>query len=290
MFNHHFPYRSTTLPDRRQLTWARQGRLIFLLNVFLIVFGSLALAYIFAPGQPPPLTRALAQQASPLQARHSFGPPRLLSSSTSPLSSPLFQGNPRLPEVALTFDDGPLPSSTPQILAILQRFGIKASFFCIGQQVLAYPTIVRQESTDGDLVEDHTWSHPNLVYLPVPALSRQLSMTENTIYRFTSTLPTFFRPPYGATDATVLAQAKKLHLSIVMWSVDPRDWSLPGSQAIIARVLSATHNGSIILLHDGGGNRAQTIAALPTIINALQARGLRFVTIQQLVDDLPQAA
>src|SRR5581483_9766725 len=151
MRNYRFPYRSTTPANRRQLTWVQQGRLIFLLNVLLIVSGSLALAYIFAPGRPLPLTRALAQQVSSLPARHSSGPPQLLSPSPSLLSSPLFQGNPRLPEIALTFDDGPLPSSTPQILAILQRSGIKATFFCIGQQVLAYPAIVRQESADGNL-------------------------------------------------------------------------------------------------------------------------------------------
>lgn len=288
MFNHRFLHRSTTPSDRWQPRLARQGRFIFLLNVFLVVFGALALAYTFAPGQPPPLSQALAQSVSSLPARQSSGPFQRLSSTSPPLNGLLFQGNPRLPEIALTFDDGPLPSSTPQILAILQRFGVKATFFCIGQQVLAYPAIVQQESMDGDLVEDHTWSHPNLVFLPAPALSRQLSLTQNTIYRVTSALPTFFRPPYGEINATVLTQAKKLNLSVVMWNVDPRDWSLPGSQAIVARVLSATRNGSIILLHDGGGNRAQTIAALPTIITALQARGLRFVTIQQLINDLPQ--
>lgn len=115
-------------------------------------------------------------------------------------------------------------------------------------------------------------------------------MTAKSIDQFTTISPAFFRPPYGETNATILAQAKKLSLSVIMWNVDPRDWSLPGSQAIISRVLSATHNGAIILLHDGGGNRAQTIAALPTIITALRVRGLRFVTIPQLVDDLPQSA
>ncbi len=290
MLNHRFPHRSTTPSDRRFPTWTQQGRLIFLLNVFLIVLGSLALTYIFAPGQPPPLTHALAQHVMSLPARHSLTPPQLLHAFTAPLSSPLFHGNPHLPEVALTFDDGPQPSSTPQILAILQRFGVRATFFCIGQQILAYPAIVRQESADGNLVENHTWSHPNLIYLPIPALSRQLSLTANAISQVTSISPTFFRPPYGEINSSILAQAKNQNLSVVLWDVDPRDWSLPGSQAIITRVLSAAHNGAIILLHDGGGNRVQTIAALPTIITALRVRGLRFVTIQQLVDDLPQSA
>jgi len=290
MRNYRFLHRSTIPASRGHPRRIRHARLIFLLGVLLSVFGSLALAYTFTPSQPPPLTHALAQRASPQLARHSLTPPHLSPASTVPLDSPLFHGNPRLPEIALTFDDGPQPSSTPQILAILQRFGVPATFFCIGQQVLAYPALVRQESADGELVEDHTWSHPNLLYLPTPALSRQLSMTANAIYQLTHIFPAFFRPPYGTINANIRAQAKKLNLSIVMWNVDPRDWSLPGSQAIIARVLSSTHNGSIILLHDGGGNRAQTIAALPTIITALRARGLRFVTIQQLVDDLPQPA
>jgi peptidoglycan/xylan/chitin deacetylase (PgdA/CDA1 family) len=203
------------------------------------------------------------------------------------LNGPLFQGNSRLPEIALTFDDGPQPSSTPQILAILQRSGIEATFFCIGRQVQAYPALIRQEQAAGNLVEDHTWSHPNLTLLPTPLLDQQLALTARAILRLTGTPPAFLRPPYGAINASVLARARRLNLSLVLWNVDPRDWSLPGSATIVARVLSTTHNGSIILLHDGGGNRAQTIAALPGIIRALRARGLRFVTIQQLIDDLP---
>jgi peptidoglycan/xylan/chitin deacetylase (PgdA/CDA1 family) len=194
-----------------------------------------------------------------------------------------------VPEIALTFDDGPQPSSTPQILTILQRSGIQATFFCIGQQVQAYPTLVRQEQATGNLVEDHTWSYPNLTLLSTPALDQQVELTARAILRLTGIPAAFLRPPYGAINASLLARASRLHLSIVLWNVDPRDWSLPGSATIVARVLSATHNGSIILLHDGGGNRAQTIAALPGIIRALRARGLRFVTIRQLIDDLPPA-
>jgi peptidoglycan/xylan/chitin deacetylase (PgdA/CDA1 family) len=265
----------------------RQARLVVLLSVLLTVFGALALTYTLAQVQPLPLAHARKLYVASSFARHSFAPPQILPTSALPLSRPLFGGNPRLPEIALTFDDGPLPSSTPQILAILQRFGIRATFFCIGEQVQAYPALTRQEQADGDLVEDHTWSHPNLTYLPTPLLDRQIAMTAQAISHLTGTPPIFLRPPYGAINATVLARAKRFNLSLVLWNVDPRDWSLPGSRTIIARVLSSTYNGSIILLHDGGGNRAQTIAALPTIITALRARGLRFVTIQQLIDDLP---
>jgi peptidoglycan/xylan/chitin deacetylase (PgdA/CDA1 family) len=289
MYNYHFLHRSTSSYGQRPPTWMRQIRLVILFSVLLTVLGTLALAYTLAQVQPPPLTHtSRPHTASPL-ARHSFTVPQLPSSPALPLNSPLFHGNLRLPEVALTFDDGPLPSSTPHILTILQRFGIQATFFCIGQQVQDYPALVRQEQADGDLVEDHTWSHPNLTYLPTPLLDRQIEMTAQAISHVTGTPPLFLRPPYGAINATVLTQAQRLNLSLVLWNVDPRDWSLPGSSTIIGRVLSSTQNGSIILLHDGGGNRAQTIAALPSIITALRTRGLRFVTIQQLIDDLPRS-
>lgn len=288
MRTYRFLHRSTIFPAHRPPTRVRRGRLVCLLCALLTVCGALTLAYTLAPAQSLPLTHALAPYTSSSFARHSIAPPRFSSTIALPLTRPLFQGNPRLPEIALTFDDGPQPSSTPQVLAILRRFGIQATFFCIGRQVAAYPTLVRQEQAYGDLVEDHTWSHPNLISLPTPLLDQQIQLTAQTISRLSGIPPLFVRPPFGATDARVLARAQRLMLSIVLWNVDPRDWSLPGSGTIAARVLSATHNGSIILLHDGGGNRAQTIAALPAIITALRARGLRFVTIQQLIDDLPQ--
>lgn len=286
------PSRSTIFPNQAHLTRVQPARLVLLLSAFLIVSGSLALAYLLTPGNSPSPAHALARHVSSPQITDGSTPTQPLPSpqpSPSPtpvLRAPLFAGNPHFPEVALTFDDGPQLSSTPQILAILQRFGVKATFFCIGQQVQDYPALVRQEHMDGDLVEDHTWSHPNLSYLTAAAISQQLELAAQTIYQFTGIRPAFFRPPYGAINATVLAQARQVRLSTIMWNVDPRDWSLPGSTMIATRVLNTVNNGSIILLHDGGGNRAQTIAALPTIILALQARGFHFVTIQQLVDDL----
>ncbi|HLG77593.1 MAG TPA: hypothetical protein VKX46_14340, partial [Ktedonobacteraceae bacterium] len=123
MRNYRFLHRSTIPASQEHPRWIRYARLVFLLSVLLSVFGSLALAYTFTPGQPPTPTHALAQDASPQLARHSLTPPHLSSKSTVPLDGPLFQGNPRLPEIALTFDDEPQLSSTPQILAILQRFG-----------------------------------------------------------------------------------------------------------------------------------------------------------------------
>lgn len=289
------PSHNTLSPGQAYSRRARPIRLIFLLNALLIVCGSFVLAWMLTPGQAPSSTHALAKSigspqttaraapATPTTTIHHISPS---PSPTSWLHTPLFHGNVHLPEIALTFDDGPQSSSTPQILAILQHFGIKATFFCIGQQVRNYPDLARQEQTDGDLVEDHTWSHPDLRSLAAPAISQQLSRTAREIDQVTASEPAYFRPPYGELNATILTQARRLGLSPIMWNVDPRDWSLPGSATIITRVLTTVDDGSIILLHDGGGNRAQTIAALPTIISTLQERGFRFVTVQQLLDDL----
>lgn len=206
----------------------------------------------------------------------------LSSSSALPSHKLLFRGNPHRPEIALTFDDGPQPSSTARILTILRRFDVPATFFCVGQQALDYPGLVRQESQDGNLVEDHTWSHPDLRNLDPQTIRRQLERTTNTLSRLTGTSPRFFRPPYGGVNSTILAQATQHNLSVALWNVDPRDWARPGTRAITSRVLNTTTRGSIILLHDGGGDRSQTVAALPAIIRRLRARGFQFVTLQQL--------
>jgi peptidoglycan/xylan/chitin deacetylase (PgdA/CDA1 family) len=196
------------------------------------------------------------------------------------------RGNPHLPEITLTFDDGPNPPYTSQILAILKRSGIRATFFCIGSQVATHPEIVRQEFAAGHTIGNHTWSHPSLPALSASQVRAQLTMTSDIVQHITGVRPRFFRPPYEALSAQVLAQVNQLGLTTVLWSVDPRDWSLPGVNVIISRVLSQTGNGAIILMHDGGGNRSQTVAALPVIIATLHKRGFRFVTLQQLVADL----
>jgi peptidoglycan/xylan/chitin deacetylase (PgdA/CDA1 family) len=258
------------------------------LSACLLVLSSLVLSYTLSTSKwpEPPPTQARAGAALQKHARSEASHQKDNPAHTQRLKHPLWRGNPHLPEIALTFDDGPSLSFTPQILTILQRFGIKATFFCIGRQVANYPDLALQESADGDLVEDHSWSHPNLSWLSAQGISQQLSQSAQAIEQTTGTRPTFFRPPYGAFTPLVLTQTARFNFSTILWSTDPRDWSQPGTNAIVSRVLNTTSNGSIILLHDGGGNRFQTVAALPTLIPRLEARGFRFVTIQQLINDL----
>lgn len=203
---------------------------------------------------------------------------------TNPAASTVFsQGSPHVPEVALTFDDGPSPY-TPQVLAVLKQFDVKATFFLWGQHVRQFPDYARQELAAGHVSGNHTWTHPHLTTLSNAAVMKELTNTQNEIRQVTGFTPTLFRPPYGDYDANVLAVAGQAGLpSTIAWSYAPLDWEMPPASVIASRVLSNTSNGSIILLHDGGGDRSQTVAALPTIIQGLQARGLRLVTVPQML-------
>lgn len=181
--------------------------------------------------------------------------------------------------VALTFDDGPQPVFTPQILTELQLYGVHATFFCIGRQVQAYSNIVRQLYQSGNVVGNHSWSHPNLTRLSPAAIRWQLSATSVIIQQVTGAAPTLFRPPYDVTNATVRRIAAQLGLVQAGWTIDTHDWQRPGVARIVSTTLTQARNGSIILMHDGGGDRSQTVQALPQIIRGLRQRGFAFIVL-----------
>lgn len=216
--------------------------------------------------------------------------PATLPSPPAPtvsMETVITHGNPNLPEVALTFDDGP-SQYTPQILAILKRYGVRATFFSIGQNIAQFPTYLQQNLAERNAVENHTFTHLHLTNLPFATIYQELSNTQNAVLRETGTRPTVFRPPYGEYNADVVAAANQLGLAVVTWDVDANDWITPQPSAdmIASRILNAAGNGAIFLLHEGGGNRANTVAALPAIITGLQARGLTLVTIPQMLAGL----
>jgi peptidoglycan/xylan/chitin deacetylase (PgdA/CDA1 family) len=200
----------------------------------------------------------------------------------------IYSGNAHFRKIALTFDDGPDPYYTPQILDILDQYRIKATFFCVGRQVEAYPQVVRQEYEAGHVVGNHSWTHPDLGLLPASDVLLQIKRASNALQEVIGTQPMFFRPPYGSLSNHVLKQAYHLGVTTVMWNAgeEARDWLNPGVDFIIRRTLDLICNGSIILLHDCGRDRSQTMAALPVIIQKLQDRGFQFVTIQQMVETL----
>ena len=182
-------------------------------------------------------------------------------------------------EVALTFDDGP-SSYTPQILAVLMRFAVPATFFAIGSEVEARPDLVRAEVAVGMAVGDHSWDHADLTKLPPAAIESELGRAADVIATVTGRRPECFRPPYGATNASVAEAGSRLGLTQILWNVDPSDYLRPGASVIVSRVLGqATGRGLVIGIHDGGGDRSQTVAALAGIIEGLRARGYTFVRL-----------
>jgi len=223
-----------------------------------------------SPSPTGPLPPWLSQAIATLQAKNRL----------------LYSGNASLPEIALTFDDGPNPYYTPLILSILQKYNVKATFFCIGRQVAAYPALVKQEYNAGHVIGNHSWSHPDMALLSSASIRLQLVSTSNVILEVTGVQPIFFRPPYGIMSVPVLTQAYHLGLTTVIWNDEARDWQLPGASVIVNRILGLARDGAIMLLHDGGGNRSQTVAALPYIIRGLRSGGFQLVTIAQMMQDL----
>lgn len=184
--------------------------------------------------------------------------------------------------VALTFDDGP-SAYTPEVLRNLRRFRIHATFFLIGEQVRPNAGLVREELAEGNAVGDHTYTHAN-VSGGGGFASSQIARTRDAIRRASGGyVPCLFRAPGGAVSGALIGVARSLGTLTIQWDVDPRDWSRPGSGAIYSTVVGTATRESIILLHDGGGPRDQTMAALPRIIRTLRARGYGFVTVPELL-------
>jgi peptidoglycan/xylan/chitin deacetylase (PgdA/CDA1 family) len=188
--------------------------------------------------------------------------------------------------MALTFDDGPSPY-TPEIVRILVRMHVPATFFVVGQQLSVFPSALRDEVSHGFEVGDHTQNHAWLAHLSSAGQYAQIRGAAMGIERFGGFAPRLFRPPYGIYTASTLAVLRKLHMLMVMWSIDPGDWRRPGVKAILSNVLSASKPGAIVILHDGGGDRSQTVAALPAIIRGLRHRGYRLVSVPQLITLAP---
>jgi len=197
-------------------------------------------------------------------------------------------GNPNLPEVALTFDDGP-GQYTSQVMALLLFYRVPATFFSIGQHAMQFPASLQEEVAGGHAVGNHTLTHPHLTTLSSSAIFQELKGAQDALFNAGGTRPTLFRPPYGEYNEQVLLAAGQLGLTVVTWSAAADDWNdpQPSADVIASRILSAAENGAIFLLHEGGGDRANTVASLPAIITGLQTRGLRLVTLPQMLAHLP---
>jgi peptidoglycan/xylan/chitin deacetylase (PgdA/CDA1 family) len=178
--------------------------------------------------------------------------------------------------IALTIDDGPSPVYTPQVLRLLERYGVRATFSMIGESVSSYPAVARDVAEAGHTIINHTWDHANLTLLSAAAQRAEIERAASAIHAATGARPRMFRAPYGAWSREALRYCASERLLPLDWSVDPRDWARPGVSEIITTIMGTTRSGSIILEHDGGGDRSQTVAALQTVIPRLLDEGYRF--------------
>jgi peptidoglycan/xylan/chitin deacetylase (PgdA/CDA1 family) len=198
-----------------------------------------------------------------------------------------FLHGPARREVAIGFDDGPAPD-TAAFVRMLERNHARATFFMVGVHLSgADRRLLARELHDGDTLGDHTFTHPDLTRLGAAGVRAELRHTLLAIRALSGYTPCVFRPPYGAYDQAVLRIAGSLGLATVLWNVDPSDWALPPVSTIVQRVLAQVRPGSIVISHDGGGPRGNTLAAYPRIIAALRARGYRIVTIPELLGFRP---
>jgi peptidoglycan/xylan/chitin deacetylase (PgdA/CDA1 family) len=192
-------------------------------------------------------------------------------------------------EVALTFDDGP-GQDTDRLLDVLARLHTPATFFMLGRNVPAFMPTVQRMIDSGVAIDDHSMDHPALASLSAVDQRAQVADAAQVIEDAGAPYPRLFRPPYGSYNQTTHAVLGRLGMLSVLWSVDSEDYTKPGVDAIVKNVVSAVHPGAIVLMHDGGGDRSQTIGAVERIVPELRRQGYRFVTVPRLLLDNPPAA
>lgn len=185
------------------------------------------------------------------------------------------------PYIAMTFDDGPSAMLTPKLLDLLAAHHIKATFFVIGENVAEYPEIVARAAREGHEIGNHSWSHPNFGKMSDDAVRSQLRRTDDAIKSATGERPTLMRPPYGSIT---VREKHWIHdefgYRVILWDVDPYDWKRPGPIVVRNRILKETQPGSIVLSHD---IHPGTIEAMPSTLDALEAKGFKFVTVSELL-------
>lgn len=185
--------------------------------------------------------------------------------------------------IALTFDDGPWPKYTAQVLEVLKKNKIKATFFVVGEVLQRHPDLGKRIVSEGHVIGNHTWNHW-YHFFNKEAAALEIDRTSDLIYKTTGTKTTLFRPPGGMLHNGLAAYAQSKDYTVVMWSADSIDYALPSAPTLVNTVIRQASPGGIVLLHDGGGPRKNTVAALPAMISRLKKKGYRFVTIPELLE------
>ncbi|MCY0923953.1 polysaccharide deacetylase family protein [Streptomyces sp. H27-G5] len=223
------------------------------------------------PQGPPPTSYRLAPMTSDSPARPAVAKPAV---RTRPI-----EGLPADPSTAgamvLTFDDGPDPRYTPGILDTLARYQVHAMFFVCGEMATENRDLLRRMVAEGHVIGNHTWTHPLIPQLTRPALTSEIGRTSDVVHQAVGEAPKWFRAPYGAWNRAAFEIGAELGMEPLAWTVDSLDWTEPGTTTIVSRVLKGAGSGVIVLNHDAGGNRAQSVQALATYLPQLLSRGYR---------------
>jgi len=181
----------------------------------------------------------------------------------------------------MTFDDGPHPKLTPKLLDLLKERGIKATFFVIGKNVAEFPDVAKRIVDEGHEIANHSWTHPQLTKLSAAGFASEISQTNDAIQQATGIRPVVMRPPYGAINANLTKRLNEEYgLSVILWSVDPLDWKIRKSDHVSSHIIKNAAPGGIILAHD---IHASTVDAMPETLDALLAKGYKFVTVSELI-------
>ena len=186
--------------------------------------------------------------------------------------------------VALTFDDGPHPKYTEEILNLLEQYDAKGTFFIVGQHAEKYPEVILRMYEDGHELANHTYTHPYT--RSVAKIEEEIEQTNDVIFSITGFSPYLFRPVEGNYTDEIVEAVVEDGFKIVMWSwhQDTEDWKNPGVNTIVSKVLNGMRQGDVVLFHDGGGNRQQTVQALEKILPELQKQGYKFITISEMIE------
>lgn len=248
-----------------------------------LVFALLALLPLACTAQTPPT----ATPAAPVEKPATGGTPSAPETATHAAAPTASQKitytacHVEGPYIAMTFDDGPHATLTPRLLDILKERGIKATFFLVGQNVAEYPKIAKRIVEEGHEVASHSWSHPLLSKMSDAGVKDQLQRTHDAIQRATGVAPTTMRPPYGGfTERQRRWCNGEFGYKIILWDVDPLDWKVRNAAHVEREILQRTKPGSIILSHD---IHKSTVDAMPSTLDALLARGFKFVTVSELI-------
>lgn len=185
--------------------------------------------------------------------------------------------------VALTFDDGPHPSSTPEILSVLGKYDVKATFFVVGENAKNYPDALRMEAAEGHEIANHTYSHKSLAKRDISYVEDEIEKTEDEIMSVCGVMPSLFRPPEGCFTKAVAEAAAKRDYSVILWNIDTRDWEHRKTADIVQNIKRNITPGSIILFHDYISGERHTSDVLEIIIPYLLAEGYEFVTVSELI-------